>query len=183
MTVKEAILLAADEIGVGERVRAYFENNAETGKKETETLLRCFNIVENELALDYLPLYAEEDVFAETGAVRYAELTRPAVRILRVTDEWGNAVPFKLFPEYLKTQPGKIKIVYTYTPKEKMAEESSDYILQASPRLFAYGMASEYCFACGLYEEGGAWDKKYKDALAAAYRSRPSKVMRSRRWA
>lgn len=48
MTVKEAILLAADEIGAGERVRAYFENNAETGKKETEMLLPCFNIVEND---------------------------------------------------------------------------------------------------------------------------------------
>lgn len=98
MTVKEAILLAADEIGVGERVRAYFENNAETGKKETETLLRCFNIVENELALDYLPLYAEEEVFAETGAVRYAELTRPAVRILRVTDDGEMPSPSNCFP-------------------------------------------------------------------------------------
>lgn len=183
MTVKEAILLAADEIGAGERVRDYFENSAETGKKETETLLRCFNIVENELALDYLPLYAEEDVRTETGAVRYIELTYPVVRVLRVTDEWGNALPFKLFPEYLKTQPGLIRLAYTYTPKEKTAEENSDYVLQASPRLFAYGMASEYCLACGLYEEGAAWDKKYKDALAAAYRSRPSRVMRSRRWA
>lgn len=40
-----------------------------------------------------------------------------------------------------------------------------------SPRLFAYGIAAEYCLACGLFEEAAVWDKKYKDALTAAYRS------------
>lgn len=182
MTVKDAILLAADELGVGERVRAYYEGG-DTGKKEAETLLRCFNLVENEVALDYLPLCCEDETESETGVVAYTLLSRPAVRVLRVTDEWGNKVPFKLYPEYLKAQPGKLKIAYTYTPKEKTAEDTSDYVLQVSPRMFAYGMAGEYCLACGLYEEAEMWDRKYKDSLAAAYRSRPSRVMRSRRWA
>lgn len=67
MTVKETILLAADELGCGNRVREYFEEEGETGKKETEVLLRCFNLVENELALDYLPLYAEDEAESETA--------------------------------------------------------------------------------------------------------------------
>lgn len=183
MTVKETILLAADELGLGDGVREYFSDGAETGRKEAETLLRCFNIVENEVALDYLPLYCEDEAESETGAVEYSALSGDAVRVLRVTDEWGNGVPFKLFPKYLKTQPGRVRISYTYTPKEKTFEDDSDFVLQASPRLLAYGMASEYCLACGLYEEAAVWDGKYKDALAAAYRSRPSRVMRSRRWA
>ncbi len=183
MTVKETILLAAGELGVEERVRDYLDGKGETGKRETEVLLRCFNLVENEVALDYLPLYCEDEVDSETGFIAYSELTRPAVRVLGVADMWGNSAPFKLFPQYLKTQPGRVKIVYTYTPAEKTAEENSDFVLQASPRLFAYGIAAEYCLAAGLYEEAAVWDKKYKDALTAAYRNRTSKVMRSRRWA
>lgn len=183
MTVKETILLAADELGCGNRVREYFEEEGETGKKETEVLLRCFNLVENELALDYLPLYAEDETESETGAIAYSALQRAAVRILGVRDEWGNKIPFRLFPDHLKTSPGKVRIAYTYTPEEKGTEDDSDFVLQASPRLFAFGMAAEYCLACGLYEESEVWDEKYRAALAAAYRARPARVLRSRRWA
>ena len=168
MTVKETVILAAEKLGLGARVRGFLENNASEGKEETETLVRCFNVVENEVALDYLPLRCEDEAESETGVIRY---------------EGGNAAPFKLFPSYLKTQPGRVRIEYTYTPEKKTAEDKSDYEILASPRLFAYGIAAEYCLACGLFEEAAVWDKKYKDALTAAYRSRPSRVIRSRRWA
>lgn len=183
MTVKETVLLAADEIGCGDRVREYLGSKGETGKKETETLLRCFNLVENEVALDYLPLYAEDEAESETGRVEYSVLGKAAVRVLGVRDEWGNKIPFRLFPDHLRTAPGKVRIAYTYTPEEKGLEDSSDFVLQASPRLFACGMAAEYCLACGLFEEAEVWDGKYRAALAAAYRARPARLLRSRRWA
>ena len=146
-------------------------------------MLRCFNLVENEVALDYLPLYAEDETESETGTIAYSVLSKKAVRILGVRDEWGNKISFRLFPEFLRTAPGRVKIVYTYTPEEKGLEDSSDFILQVSPRLLALGMAAEYCLAGGLFEEAEVWDAKYRDALSAAYRSRPARVMRSRRWA
>lgn len=183
MKVKDAILSAADELGLGGCVRAYFEEGGDEGKKEAEALLRCFNTVENEMALDYLPLYCEDEIRSETGAIEYSALSRRPVRILRVTDPQGAAVPFRLFPSRLKTQPGEVRVSYTYTPEKKNEDGDSDYVLQASERLFAYGMASEYCLSSGLFEEAEAWDKKYKDALTAAYRARPARVMRSRRWA
>jgi len=153
MTVKETILLAADELGFGERVRGYFDGGTAEGEKEAKDLLRCFNLVENELALDYLPLQREDEAYSETGTIEYTALSRSAVRILRVRDEWGNDAAFRLYPAYLKTQPGKVRVTYTYTPRKKTFTEESDYILQASPRLLAFGMAGEYCLACGMYEE------------------------------
>lgn len=183
MTVNEILVLAAGELGVEEKVKNYLEGTDEEGKNLTEGLLRCFNLVENEVALDYLPLYCEEDVESETGAIRFDELSRGAVRILRITDESGNKLPFKLFPEYVKTQAGSVTVAYTYAPVKKAIGDDSDFVVQASPRLFAYGVASEYCLASGLFEEAAVWDKKYKDALAAAYRAKPSRIIRSRRWA
>ncbi|MBQ8885814.1 MAG: hypothetical protein IJY62_05560 [Clostridia bacterium] len=182
MTVKEVVLLAAEELGLGESVAAHLSGGAE-GERETAELLRAFNLVENEIALDYLPLYSEEEIESETGVIRFDGLSRAAVRILRVCDEYGNKLPFRLFPEWLKTQAGKVKIAYTYSPKEKGLEDKSDYVLQASPRLLAYGIAAEYSLTKGLFEEAAVWDKKYKDALTAAYRARPSRILRSRRWA
>ena len=182
MTVKEAIEETAELLGLG-AVKTYLQGGEdEEGEKAAKALIRCFNVVENELALDYLPLCAEDTLASPTGRVLFSQLTYPAVRVISVKDESGNRVKFRLFPDCIKTQPGRIQVAYTYTPKEKTVKDSSDFVLQTSKRLFSYGMASEYCLAAGLYEEAEIWDKKYKDAVEAAYRVSPSKVLKSRRW-
>lgn len=183
MTVKECVLEAAALVGVYETVKDYLDEQSEEGAEDARKLIRCFNHVENELALDYLPLYFEEEVETETGAVYYSELQKAAVRVLAVTDAWGNETAFTLFPEYAKTTAGKIRIRYTYTPEEKLIGDESDFLLYASKRMFGYGMAAEYCLLTGLFEEAAVWDKKYKDAIAAAYRSKTCKKIKSRRWA
>ena len=183
MTVKEILTAAATGLGLAEEVNAYLLGTSTEGEAVTSELLRCFNLVENEVALDYLPLLAEEELQSDTGAVHYASFSREAARVVGVYDEFGNALPFTLFPEYLKTQAGKIVVRYTYLPKAKMLADKSDFVLQASVRLFAYGIAAEYSLASGLFEEAAVWDKKYKNAIEAAYRAKPARRLRSRRWA
>ncbi|MBQ3220928.1 MAG: hypothetical protein IJB34_03080 [Clostridia bacterium] len=182
MTVKECVLGAAELLGVAETVRAYLDGESTEGEAETTALLRCFNTVENELALDYLPLHAEDELETQTGAIFYSELSRSAVRILRVLDETQTPMAFKLFPEYLKTASGRVKVRYTYTPAEKGIDGKSDFQTLVSPRLMAYGMASEYQLAVGAFEDSAVWDKKYKDAIKAAYRSVRGGRIASRRW-
>ena len=182
MTVKEVIITAAGLLELEEKVTAFIGGNADVGAEETAALVRCFNLVENEVALDYFPLIAEETIKTDTGRVAYKDLGKAAVRILGVKTEVGNAIDYKLYPEYLSAQPGILVIGYTYTPEKKTLEGTSDFQLVVSERLLAYGVAAEYCFATGYYEEGEAWNKKYKAALAAAYRSTPAKSLRSRRW-
>ncbi len=182
ITVKEAILAAASNLGLHEGVEAYLNGTSTDCEKEVKALLRCFNFVEGELAYDYLPLCAEETVETSVGVVYYEQLTKPLVRVLGVTDEWGNKVPFKLFPQCLKAQPERLKIRYTYTPDEKGLEDSCSHQSLVSARLFGYGMAAEYSLALGLFEDAAVWDKKYKDAIAAIYHTNPCRVIRSRRW-
>ncbi len=184
ITVKEAVLAAAQSLGIYEDVSQYVngENN-ESGERYTALLLRCFRSVENELALDYLPLMAEEELVSATGEIAYQSLQQSAVKILCVEDEWGKSLKYKLFPEYVKTQAGKVKITYAYTPSEKDLEDVSDYQTGVSVRLFAYGIVAEYYLTTGETEAASAWDKKYKDAVRAAYRLRPCKKIQSRRWA
>lgn len=183
MTVKEIILATAYELGIGEELNAYFSGTSNDAEAEAKSLLKCFNLVENEVALDYLPLLAEEELESDTGVIYYSSLSREAVRVLAVRDEWGNEIPFTIFPEYLKTQPSKVLVRYTYLPKEKAFESKSDFTLNASVRLLSYGVAAEYALANGLFEEAAVWDKKYKDAIKAAYCSKPPRRIRSRRWA
>ena len=182
ITVKDAIKLTAELLEMQESVHAYLDGRDMQGKADVENLLRCFNLVENELALDYFPLHAEEKLRTETGAVYFGELRFAPVRITKVTDGWGNDCPYRLFPDYLKTQAGEITVQYSYLPGEKGLEDTSDFSLFVSVRLFAYGMASEYALSCGRFEEASVWDKKYKDAICAVYKGRPCKKMNARRW-
>lgn len=181
--VKDAVRAAARAIGILDGVNAYLNGEEnEQGERDTELLVECFNRVENELALDYLPLVAEDRITTTAGAVEYTQLRKPAARILSVEDGNGNTQKYRLYPDRLETVTGKVKIVYAYTPSEKGLDGESEYQTAVSQRLFVYGMAAEYSLAVGELESASAWDKKYKEAIQAAYRRRPAARIIARRW-
>ena len=84
MTVKEVLDCAAFLLGK-EETQAYLNQSEAEGtpqvQRETELLLRCYNIVENEIALDYLPLTAEESFIAENGTIPYTSFSRFPVSV------------------------------------------------------------------------------------------------------
>ncbi|MBQ8428205.1 MAG: hypothetical protein IJX18_03005 [Clostridia bacterium] len=183
MKVNEMIIAAAELIGdnAATAVKTYLESGA-GDEALTNELLRCFNVIEHELAVDFLPIKTEETVETDTGAIVYNALSKKAVQIVKVLDEWGMAVRYDTYGEYLKTRVGKVTVVYTYEPEEKSLGGESDFQRVASKRLFAYGMAAEYCLKAGLYDEAAVWDKKYKEAVEAAYKQSPGKNIRRRLW-
>ena len=182
MKEKEVILLAATQLGIADKIQAYYNGSSTEGEKDAELLLTCFNLVESELALDYFPLYAEEELNTFSGRINYSLLAHAVVRIIRVADTEGNTVDYTLFPDCLKGPVGTLKIYYTYTPKKKTVDKESDFETRVTDRLLSYGIAAEYATAKGLYEEAAIWDKKYKDAIEVAYRTMPGVRMKARRW-
>lgn len=181
MKVKEIILAAAKLLGMEQEILAY-SNGEGLESENADMLLDCFNRVENELALDYFPLVAEEEKTSENGQYGYSAFENNVVRVLRVMDEWGQSIAFKLYARYLTTQQGKVKIAYTYSPKIKAWTDDAEQALGVSQRLFAYGVAAEFSLLKGLYEEGAVWEKKYKDAIAYAGRAMRVKRMKGRVW-
>ena len=182
MTVKDVVVLAAELLGVSEDVKACLNGDASVGETETANLLRAFNLVENELALDYFPLFCEEVLSVESSRLYYKDLSRAAVRICSVTREDGEKIPHKIFSEYMQVDGGKVVVKYAYTPEIKNIDGESDFLIGVTASLMALGVAAEYCFMNGLYGEAEAWDKKYRSEIARAYRSLPAKSIRERRW-
>lgn len=183
MIVKDIVKNAGELVGISEQVATYLDGDTSVGKKEVETLLSCYNLVENELALDYYPLVAEEEISTDTGRLDFGLLKKPVVRFLAVQDAYGIHVPYTLYVGYLKTSAGTVKLRYTYTPSlEKGLSDACECALGVSERMMAYGVAAEYCFMNGLYEEGEAWSKKYRDSIMATYRAQKSKTIAARRW-
>ena len=71
MTVREIVLLAAKILGIEEGVNAYFDHESNEMKRQAERLLSAFHLAECSLALDYVPLRAEVEVYAMSGRVDF----------------------------------------------------------------------------------------------------------------
>ena len=113
MKVKDVLCLARELLNLPIEVQRCL--GGETGEdwvqQEVDTLLQCFNVVEKDLAVDYLPLYNEDTVQTATGSIFYTSLTRKPVRILGVKDGNGSTLKYTLFPEYIKTESVKYACV------------------------------------------------------------------------
>ena len=182
MTVKEVVVLAAELLGVSDDVKVFLDGDTSVGELETNTLVRAFNLVENELALDYFPLFCEETLDVDSGRLYYRDLSRAAVRISSVAREDGEKVSYKIFSEYMQVEPDRVVVKYAYTPAVKDIDGESDFLIGVPKSLMALGVAAEYCFMNGLYGEAEAWDKKYRTEIAKVYRARPAKSVKERRW-
>lgn len=156
----------------------------ESQTKELEHMLRCLNLVVNEIASDYIPLLFKETVFPTGGQILLSSLTKNPIDILRVEDRFGIRVNYKLFPDYLETIDGEVKILYSYEPTEATAlsQTLENFSQKIGERVIAYGVAMEYCFICGLHDDASIWEKRFKDALLIASRKKSEIKLPKRRW-
>ena len=183
-TVENVVRLAAQMLGLGETAEEYFDGNpSDEAKRIVQGLVSCFNLVENELAVDYVPLVCEETLSTdEQGNIEYARLSKKVAYIITVRNQYGAIVKAKRMPTHLALEVGEYTVRYAAFPAEKTAKDGCEYETGVSARLLAYGVAAEYCLHKGLYAEHAAWDKKYKEALLIACKSRGVGRLKERAW-
>ena len=184
MKVKSVLALAAANLGREDLV-AMINDCAGDAFGEIASLLRCYNLVENEVALDYFPLKREEKVCVRGGMIPFARLDYAPVTVLAVEED-GKPLSFELRPAriLLPKSDGerRVTVVYSYSPKEKRFCDKSEFGGRISCRLLSFGVACEFCLTSGQYAEAATWEKKYREALRAANVLRKRLSVRSRRW-
>lgn len=183
MKVKEILEWASVELGVWETVKAYINGEAnDVGEQETTRLVTAYNLVENELALDYFPLIKAETFENAEEGVAFARFANDPVRILRVKAfESGEEVPFTLFTDRLVAK-GKVTVEYRYVPEAKATGDACEVGEKVTKHLLVYGVLANYLASVGEYVQASAWEKKYKTAMVLAQGISKGKTMGSRRW-
>ena len=183
ISIKDVVLLAAEFVGVKEKVDNYLSGVMDDEHQRLiDGLVCCYNVVENELAVDYLPLVKEEQMTAKDGKIAYADLSQKAAYIIGVFDERGNAVVHKRMAAWIAVDAGKYVVRYAALPAAKSFSDDSEYSVGVSERMLAYGVAAEYCLHKGLSAESAAWEKKYKKAVAETFRAKEVKTIRAGYW-
>ena len=164
MTVKEIIEKSAEFLGV------------ELTDENTEKLLRCYNLIETELAIDYFPLRAVDKALIKDNKIKYSDLQRQAWRIMVVYDFTNKEVNYKLYPKYIgfsKKENGKqCLVLYCYIPQKKTIDDISEFDKGMFEEIFKYGICGEYCLMQGDYETASAFNEKYKKSIQERYANR-----------
>ena len=125
-----------------------------------EDLLDCFKLVEQQLALEYFPLYATHK--CNSNIVYYDEFEYVPVRIVS-----GNC-KFRVKPTHLESKELITEVVYAYAPNQKGLYDECSYD-EHFLNCIAYGMIAAYlCTQC-FYEESIVWEKKYKKEISNLY--------------
>lgn len=183
MRVKEIIALAAQNIGRGD-VKKALEAETDACGEEIDSLLRCYNFVENEIALDYFPLKAEETFSFDGGKLPYTRFAHAPVNVHKAEGTAGNSLEFKIFPAYLLLPEGAgtVKVTYSYAPETKSLGDECAFGEKISARLMSFGIASEFLLSLARYSESNMWQRRYQEALKAAGILRRKLSVRSRRW-
>ena len=121
-----------------------------------EDLLTCFNVIECELALDYLPLY--DTYNCNSNIVNYSEFKYNPARIVMCNCE------YKIYPTHIQSKEIIKEIVYAYIPNQKELRDECSYG-EEFLNCLAFGIVCEYLTSQGFYEEAAMWNKKYKKEI------------------
>ena len=134
--------------------------------EDDPVLLGLLDAVISEICAEYFPLRTSEE--AESGGEIPLSSLAKRFRQLFSAEIGGKRVACALLPFSLRTPAGKVKLEYAYLPAP-LQEESEQ--LELSPevdlRTVALGVAAEYSLRQSLYEQALAFDRKFRESLAA----------------
>ena len=176
MKVKDVIASALRLIGRSELIPDLSRpsSSGEGDSNEViETLLYCFNAVEDELAHKYIPLVTREEMISPDNRYFYTDFNHCPVKIKRVKSIDGEKLNFEIFPLYMAVDAKEVVTEYEYAPKPKKIDDTSDYGDEVGEYLIALGIASEYCVINGEAEMADRWEKKYRTQLDGVQQSLP----------
>jgi hypothetical protein len=158
------------------------EADANTAKN-LELLVRCLNLVYNELASDYVPLKHSEEVLVEDGEIDINTLEKRLISVLKLANKDGKNVKYKVYPTAIKIENGTYDLEYSYLPNEvELTDSIEEFGGKLTERIIAYGVASEYTLISGLFDEAELWKKRFLDSLIVATGKKSEIKMPARRW-
>lgn len=186
MKVKEIIAYACGFIGEKEIAEKLNQSGtvsySDKEQEKVNTLLRCFNFVNEEIASDYLPYLTTEEIDVKNSILNFSDLSKTLISVYAIKGSFGCNVRFREFPEYVEILGKAKSITYSFLPDKKDLEDEFVFFNGLSARIFAYGIASEYFLVDGLSEDAEIWEERFKESLFVLSRKKSEIKLPKRKW-
>ena len=151
--------------------------------KKADMLLKCLNLVIEDIARDYLPLLHEENIVFNDKKFEYINLSKVICDIIKLQATNGLGIKFKCFPTHIKSDIKKAVITYSYLPEEVTYHEEFNFFdNKLTQRIIAYGVAMEYLFLNSLSDEAAIWENRFLSSLQNALRKKHNITLPKRGW-
>ena len=182
MLVKDIIKLACN-FTENEEIASKIEENAVLGDDESlvvESLINCFNLVNNEIASEYLPYIKSERMQTNNFKIFFTDFSYDLCEIISIKDKNGRSLKFKIIDNYVMVFAKEVDVIYSVIPQNMTINSSFDSLIPA--RVFAYGIAREYYFIQTLFDDADIWENRLKNSLQVLVRKKSEIKMPRRRW-
>lgn len=183
MLVKDIIVLALDfchEDELASLMRGEETNLNDEEQAKIESLTRCFNLVYEEVASQYIPFIKCQKVATVDGRVEYSDLQGKVIDIVEVKNSHDRRIRFRKFSDYLIALANEVTVWYKSLPSALLINDEFSSTLPE--RVFAYGVAREYFYSIGVNDEGDIYDNRFKDSLLVLLGKSKEIVMPARGW-
>lgn len=184
MKVKDIVKIVCEFIGETE-IFSKLNLESELSSKEQEKvdqMIRCFNLVNQEIAEDYLPFLFEENIDVSNSTLNFSELNKTVIHIYQVKNRFGVPIRFKNYPDHIEIYGNAKKVIYSFMPENLAFGDNVISFNGLSARVYAYGVASEYLLLNGLGSDAEIWEERFKESLFVLSRRRGEHRLPSRRW-
>ncbi len=182
MLVKDVILKACDFIENEELAQAIISSSQldQENQNVLDKLVKCFNLVRNEIVCEYMPIVKMEKVISCENKILFSQLSGKVVDIISVKDKFGENVKFKLYDDYIMVEGQEVFVYYNTLPEELNIDGQFNSTI--SERVYAYGIVREYYFIQTLYEDAKVWDERFKNSIQTFERKKGETIIPRRRW-
>ncbi len=188
MKVKDILKLAVEFVGerqLLEKLQNQTDVQVQMDKDEQSKLdcfVRCFNLVNQEIASDYLPFLTKENVTIQGGIIAFDTLKKKIINVYEIKDRFGFNLPFKVVSNCVEVGEKVKSIVYSFLPEDIALEGEVEFFNGLSARIYAYGIASEFLLLNGLSADAEIWEERYKESLFILSRKRGEHQLPKRSW-
>ncbi len=184
MKAKDIIFLACDFTG-NQDIIEKLQKGTELSTSENnivKTLLKCLDLIQNQVASEYIPLEKIQEVYPKDFKVEYNVFNKKPIAIVWAKDKFGRNLRFKSFNDYLMIFSSFARVKYYYLPQEitSVEDEIAEELLPT--RIYAYGVAREYFLLQNLSVECDIWEVRFKDSLSSFARKKRDIKIPCRRW-
>ena len=182
MLVKDIIKLACNFTENDEIANAIKNNTTLTENQEVvvDMLINCFNLVRNEIAVEYMPVLVRETLNATDFKIMISNFSNPILEIVSVKDAKGRNVKYKKFDDYIMVFANEVDIIYKTMPSALTISQT--FLSTIPERVYAYGVAREYYFNQTLFDDAEIWEERFKNSLQILTRKKCEIKMPNRRW-
>ena len=178
MNVNDILSKSLELLGIRDAVIS-----ANTTDARVLSLVTALGVTYFRLITEYAPLEREADISVTNGSYDTASLAENLFDAVRLTDEKGQAISFRLRGRTLLARDGNYTLRYYALPGAYPAIDGTVEVApQVTVDLLARGVAAEYAASALMYEESLLNERKYKEGLAKALSSHAERRLPVKRW-